>query len=210
MSHSTPRPPLSPIKDFKIQDGVPSENMDSAYLLFWKTFARKLKIPLGSQEKAMDFLRRSISSRSIVSATSRSGQLLGVATYKGYNPNALNEELKHLFATYGKIGGILRGILLSQLDHQPKAGQMMVESICVDESARSQGVGRSLLGYIKEQALRQGVEMVILDVIKKNERAHRLYARLGYRDLKRHSVGILAPIFGFKDSIRMGLRLQPQ
>lgn len=210
MSHSTPRPPLSPMKDFIIQAGIPPENMDSAYLLFWKTFARKLKIPLGSQEKAIDFLRRSISSRSIVSATSLKGELLGIAIYKGYNPNSLNQDLKHLFATYGKIGGVLRGVLLSRLDHQPKTGQIMVESICVDQAARSQGVGRSLLGYIKEQALRQGMEMVILDVIKKNERAHRLYASLGYCDLKQHSVGILAPIFGFRDSIRMGLRLQPQ
>lgn len=207
MSHSRLSSPAITIENFTLQDGVPPKNIHSALELFWKAFGRKLKIPLGSPEKGMEFLHESMSDRSIVSAIDRNGELLGIATYKSYNPNSLPRDLKHLFATYGKISGLLRGLLLSQLDHQPEAGEMMIESICVDEKARNHGVGRALLGYVKEQAIKQGMKSVILDVIKKNESAHRLYSRLGYHDVRQHSVGFLSPIFGFKESIRMSLSL---
>lgn len=206
MSSSAPSP-LAKIENFTLQDGVPPDNIPSALQLFWQAFERKLKIPLGPPEKGQEFLRHSMGDRSIVSAIRKDGKLLGVATYKSYRPNSLTQDLKHLFATYGKVSGLFRGLLLSQLDQQPATDEMMVESICVDEKARSHGIGHALLGYIKEQATRQGMKRITLDVITKNERAHRLYSRLGYRDIRHHSVGLLSPIFGFKESIRMGLSL---
>ena len=69
---------------------------------------------------------------------------------------------------------------------QHSGGRLMVEhttlyidDICVDETARGQGVGRALYGFILDYAREQGCYNVTLNVWSCNPGAMRFYEKLG-------------------------------
>lgn len=56
-----------------------------------------------------------------------------------------------------------------------------VEAFVVDESVRGQGYGRQLLLFIEEEALKDGVERVLLKSYAANHKARQFYERYGFR-----------------------------
>ncbi len=58
--------------------------------------------------------------------------------------------------------------------------------IVVDASARRQGLGYTLVGSLMSWGRRGGARRAYLQVVAENERAQRLYARLGFRDHHRY------------------------
>jgi GNAT superfamily N-acetyltransferase len=56
-----------------------------------------------------------------------------------------------------------------------------VESVHVDSTVRSRGVGKLMLEFARAEAERRGAYRIQLTSNVKRERAHRFYERLGYR-----------------------------
>jgi GNAT superfamily N-acetyltransferase len=61
---------------------------------------------------------------------------------------------------------------------------LYVESISVSATARGRGVGSALLARAHQLAIDSRLRCVELEVVDTNPRAHALYARLGYADVK--------------------------
>jgi GNAT superfamily N-acetyltransferase len=80
----------------------------------------------------------------------------------------------------GKVVGTFQLTFIRQLTYD---GCLVaqVESVFVDESARSFGVGTRMLEYARAEAERRGAIRLQLTSNIKRERAHRFYERLGYR-----------------------------
>ena len=61
-------------------------------------------------------------------------------------------------------------------------GYVYLDDFSVTEKCRGQGVGTKLIGLAEAYCMDTSIPAVVLHVEKTNEKAHRLYKRLGYRD----------------------------
>ncbi len=79
--------------------------------------------------------------------------------------------------------------------------------MAVHPRARSQGVGGALLRFADGEARRRGRRTLSLYCISANTRAHALYERHGYRDVRREDLWWCAWALGFRftDQMRKGL-----
>ncbi len=63
---------------------------------------------------------------------------------------------------------------------------MDVDNVVVDETQRSQGIGKKMMDWLYAKAQELGCKMVVLDTYVTYEGAHRFYFREGYRILGFH------------------------
>jgi ribosomal protein S18 acetylase RimI-like enzyme len=55
-----------------------------------------------------------------------------------------------------------------------------MDNVVVADTHRSKGIGKILTDYIQDLAVREGVEMLMLDAYRENEKAHAFYERQGF------------------------------
>jgi GNAT superfamily N-acetyltransferase len=83
-----------------------------------------------------------------------------------------------------EMGGVVVGTFQLTFIRQLSYGGCLVaqvESVHVHSSARSHGVGRTMMEFARAEAVRRGAYRVQLTSNLKRERAHSFYERLGYR-----------------------------
>lgn len=79
------------------------------------------------------------------------------------------------------------GYVFTQLQEQPFSTNMVqfkslfIDDLCVDSAARSQGVGRALLDFVKEEGKRLGCYEITLNVWAGNDSAIRFYEKNGLK-----------------------------
>lgn len=76
----------------------------------------------------------------------------------------------------GSIVGMLSLIVM----RIPTGNKAWIEDVVVDQSARGQGVGKSLMNHALQQAKKQGVKSIDLTSRPSRESANKLYQNLGY------------------------------
>src|SRR5690606_2825234 len=64
-----------------------------------------------------------------------------------------------------------------------KPGELEFRMLATDPEAKGRGVGQTLVDGVLEQARERGLKRVVLSVADHNDRAIRLYQRLGFRRL---------------------------
>jgi len=87
------------------------------------------------------------------------------------------------------------------------ADELYLETMAVHPRARCRGVGGALLRFADDEAGRRGRRFVSLYCISANTRAHALYERWGYRDVRREDLWWCAWALGFRFTDRMRKRL---
>ena len=107
-------------------------------------------------------------------AVDKTGRLIGICvTYDG----ALLHELRRAFVDGAKEAF---GRDFSDMPDETTAGELYIDSLCVDKAFRGRGIATLLL----EAAVKKGKDMGLptgLLVDKGNPRAERLYIRAGFR-----------------------------
>ncbi len=191
-----------------IRAGIPPDQRDKAADLYWQAFSAKLGLLMGPEEKAHDFLSGVLNPDFAIGAVNVRGELVGLAGFKTTKGAMVGGGLADLQKTYGWIGGLWRGLLLSFLERPLTDGVLLMDGICVDAKARGQGVGTRLLAEIKAEAKRRGNQTVRLDVIDTNPRAKALYCREGFVASGRQHIGPLRHLFGFRSSCQMNYTLE--
>lgn len=98
----------------------------------------------------------------------------------------LNDNQKPVYVAVDENDEVL-GYAFTQLQEQPFSTNMVqfkslfVDDLCVDSSARSQGVGRALLDFVKEEGKRLGCYEITLNVWAGNDSAIRFYEKNGLK-----------------------------
>ena len=98
----------------------------------------------------------------------------------------LNDNQKPVYVAVDENDEVL-GYAFTQLQEQPFSTNMVqfkslfVDDLCVDSSARSQGVGRALLDFVKEEGKRLGCYEITLNVWEGNDSAIRFYEKNGLK-----------------------------
>ena len=186
-----------------IEHGLRPEHRDAAVDLFWDAFKGKLAPVMRPEARALSFLRGAVDPAHAISAVSPGGDLLGIVGFKSLKGGFVGGGTRQLCATYGYVGGVWRGLVLSALDRPLETGSLQMDGLFVSPPARGQGVGTALLGAIKHKARELGATNVRLDVIDINTRARALYERQGFVARETSDAGLFGLLFGFRSSTRM-------
>jgi ribosomal protein S18 acetylase RimI-like enzyme len=170
--------------DVALRDGLDEHDRDAAADLLWDAFADKLGTALGDAARGRRFLSQTLDADMCLSAhDATTGDLLGVLVWGRADHAGPGGEVAALWRTYG-LSSVWRLALLATLESTPSKGALYVESISVSATARGRGVGSALLARAHQLAIDSRLRCVELEVVDTNPRAHALYARLGYADVK--------------------------
>ena len=135
-------------------------------------------------------------------------RLVGIAGFHAADRSLTGElGLRDLFGRLGVLAGIRAAAVLSLYDRKPRAGQLLMDGIAVDASARGRGVGTRLLEAVREHGRALGCDSIRLDVIDTNPAARRLYERVGFVATRTERFEFLRRWLGFGASTEMVLRL---
>ena len=185
---------------------LPEAFRADAAALYLAAFGGKIGPVLGRGDRARTFLADCINPAQALAAASRDGaQLLGVAGMRDQSGAFMGGGMEELSRHYGTVGGLIRGLTLSVLEREAAPGILQMDGICVAESARGRGVGTALLRAMAAEARSRGAHELRLEVIDTNPRAQALYARTGFREVKRTGIGPLRHLFGFRSAVTMAL-----
>jgi GNAT superfamily N-acetyltransferase len=94
-------------------------------------------------------------------------------------------KMERVFAGGGRMcvaveGAKVAGVAVYRVYENTWAGrQLYVDDLVTDEPARSQGVGRTLLGYLERKARSLGLANLCLDSGTHRQQAHKFYFREG-------------------------------
>lgn len=98
----------------------------------------------------------------------------------------LNDNQKPVYVAVDENDEVL-GYAFTQLQEQPFSTNMVqfkslfIDDLCVDSSARSQGVGKALLDFVKQEAKRLGCYELTLNVWAGNDSAICFYEKNGLK-----------------------------
>ena len=190
-----------------VQVGIPNPLRPAAARLSWQAFGGKLGMVLGPEPRALTFLERVIRTDHVVAALGPDGALLGIAGFKTPQGSFATGHSDDLAAVYGTFGALWRKLLLGWLSDDVDNQRFLLDGLCVDAPARSQGLGSALMEAICAEAWTRGYDEVRLDVIDTNWRAIALYKRLGFEPRGRQNIGLLRHVFGFSTATTMVRRL---
>jgi ribosomal protein S18 acetylase RimI-like enzyme len=87
------------------------------------------------------------------------------------------------------------------------ADELYLETMAVHPRARDKGLGGELLRFADAEARRRGRRSVSLYCIRENARAHALYRRAGFEDVRREDLWWCAWVLGFRFTDQMRKRL---
>lgn len=98
----------------------------------------------------------------------------------------IKDDQKPIYVAVNDEDEVL-GYVFTQLQEQPFSTNMVqfksifIDDLCVDSAARSHGVGRALLDFVKEEGKRLGCYEITLNVWAGNDSAIRFYEKNGLK-----------------------------
>lgn len=98
----------------------------------------------------------------------------------------IKDDQKPIYVAVNDEDEVL-GYVFTQLQEQPFSTNMVqfksifIDDLCVDSAARSQGVGRALLDFVKEEGKRLGCYEITLNMWAGNNSAIRFYEKNGLK-----------------------------
>lgn len=119
------------------------------------------------------------------------GEVAGVVMWHAQaNQRRLNLELTlqmlRLRGIQHRMRAMRRGRQVRSVMPPIEAGEGYVSCLATHASRRGEGIGTALLNEAARLALARGCETLVLDVSSENDRARRLYERLGFRVTAEH------------------------
>jgi ribosomal protein S18 acetylase RimI-like enzyme len=190
------------VEDPSIRQGIPSELIDEAARLLMEAFAMKVEHELRPRmpDQALRLIAGSMDPSLGWVALDRENGVVGVIGVGMRGRRFSHMDYRGLAREFGHPGAIPRWALAAceELLARPKKRQWRVEVLGVDEATRGRGVGTALLATVIEAAREAGMHTVGLEVVDVNERALRLYQRIGFRQVFSLPTGWLTARGGYR------------
>lgn len=107
-------------------------------------------------------------------------------TDEPYPKEKFLEDIRTRMVYVAKIDGIVAGYVVLAVMQKGGAGTVQrkllrLESICVEESIRGHGIGRTMVEEVRALAKAFGCSQIILGVHPENDRAVDFYQKCGFR-----------------------------
>jgi len=135
------------------------------------------------------------------------GRLVGICGLHFDGRHFVALRARSMLRAFGLVDGLRRILIGGLLDHQPRAGELVIDGIAVLPAARGRGIGALLLGELERFARAEGLRALSLDVAADNERASELYRRCGFVERRSSSSWLVRRAFGITEIRSMSKRL---
>jgi len=181
---------------------------DDAAALYDDAFGPKFAVAAPDAAKRLSLLSSSLN-LSFAFAAIAEDRLVGLAGYKTNAGSftdgiALGTLTKHL----GGLRGIWAACVFSLYERSLKSGELLMDGIVADASARGNGIGTMLLESLVSFARESGYDSVRLDVIDTNPDARRMYERNAFIATSTENFGYLRWFLGFGSSTTLVRKTQ--
>lgn len=190
------------MNSLRIVRGVPTGQRTRAAELYWEAFAGKLSPALGDAARGVPLLAGQLEADRFLCAVV-GDRVVGVLGFHSGGTSGFEITHRALAARYSPWSAWLRLLLLAPLDRSPRAGELLLDGVCVDAAARGRGVGTLLLDEAAVLARETGARAIRLSVVDTNPRARALYERLGYRAERTEHLGALGRLYGIAEATAM-------
>lgn len=191
-------------ESFEYRIGLPEQYRLRAAELYEGAFRQKFLPVIKSTEKTVEILVDSIIPEYAVAAIENE-RLIGIAGFHGRGGyftggGSSNGIIRRLGLMRGLWTILILGIIY---ERKPAPGELLMDGIAVDESYRGRGIGTGIMNRLFKYGLDEGYGTVRLDVIDINDRARRLYEKVGFKAVKTDYHPYLKEFIGFSSSTIM-------
>jgi len=181
------------------QIGIPSEHKEEAIRLYAGAFASKFVKLLGSEAKIIDLFMEGINTDRAISALSENNELLGLSGFHLDGKALVDLNFKDFVKHYGLIKGSIKMVLIAVIFDRDADGeeQLLMDGIVVKEGNRGMGIGKQLFQRLEKYARENNLLSIKLDVIDENQKAKKLYEKIGFEQTDYQKVpGIIKNLIG--------------
>jgi ribosomal protein S18 acetylase RimI-like enzyme len=131
--------------------------------------------------------------------------IAGFATRRGALTSGI--DLALLRTRLGTPAAIRALAVLALFHRGRQEGELLMDGLAVSPMARGGGIGTRLLERLTQFAATEGFRTIRLDVIDTNERARRLYERLGFVPTRTSQFAYLRWLVGFSAATTLEYRV---
>lgn len=185
-----------------IQRGLPQQLRDQAAQLYYEAFRQKLAPIFGDEAAAKRILAADFDGRYALVALDGE-RLVGIAGVQHDGGHLAALKWASFRRHFGLLKGTWRYLLMALLSRTQRPGELLMDGIVVDATARGQGIGSLLLDAVIAYARERGDRAVRLDVVDTNPDAQRLYTRKGFVAADSKQYGWVTRWLGFTGSTTM-------
>lgn len=182
--------------DLSIAIGFSDAERSTVGALYWEAFGAKLRHAFPGDRVGQDVVTAAMRSDRMLVAR-RGSDLLGVCGFYREGHGAADVTWRGLRRRLGPLASAWALGVLAVLSRSESRGVLVLDGICVAETARDAGVGTRLLEAAVALGREAGDRAVQLSVIDSNPRARDLYERRGFVETGRGSLGPLRHLYGF-------------
>lgn len=194
---------------FTIREGRPE---DSAAVgeIFALTFPDKFGPPLGGSVAHQAEIIAELPPGGPWWVAEMGGRVAGVVTLHLGDQDGAEVSAWRILRRHCSVWRSLWALVMLQMITTTTADEhtAYVDMLGVHPDFQGKGIGEALLRHAVEAARQYGKDEVALHCLKKNERAHRVYVRVGFKQKRVQHAPWLIPFFGFGEWVYMVMPLK--
>ncbi len=192
--------------DLEITFGVPKNQKVRVAKIIYEAFENKFENIFGPKKQSIPLISKHLRNNRIVVAI-REGIVVGVGGLEFKGKRFFDVSFWQLLREL-KFG-IFRVMFLGWIFYNKvEEKELLVDALAVARNIRGKGIGSKLINFIIDFARSRGYEQVKLFVIDANEKAKKLYERIGFKKVKAHRIPLpWNRIFGFNRTSEMTYRI---
>ena len=175
--------------------------LEIIYIAFEKKIT-VLELRPKSKEQGLRILKECAHFKQGLYAFSHSTVVGGVGM-NFHNQQFYRYTWKVLKQEFGVWGAFWRYVIHTLAREKVKENEVYIGAIAVSDAVRSQGIGTLLINAVETFAREREFEFLVLEVVNTNHRAHALYKRLGFIDIKKRKTGRITKRAGFTSVFKM-------
>lgn len=192
--------------NIEIADSINKNQRIRAIEIIYDAFEQKIRVLIKSKEKALAIYNKSLKNDQVFYAL-LDGNVVGLIGLQHKNKTFLEFKYRDLRKYFNPLQSYFIYRIYKLTSPKIKDDVLRIDSIAVDKSFRSLGIGTQLINKVFEFAKNKGFKEVILEVINTNPKAKTLYERIGFKEKKIVRYYFLTRPAGFSSEYIMSYKL---
>ncbi len=165
--------------------------------IYFQAFGRKIAALIKPEYKAREIIIKSMNYDMALYALDDNKNLLGFLGFQTNYKEFIRYRYINFREHFNPVSSFLKWNILKLSIPGLQKTEIRIDSVAVDDSSRSKGVGTALIEHFFNFAKTNNFKKIYLEVVDTNPEAKRLYRRLGFNIKKRVNFYFFARRAGF-------------
>lgn len=192
--------------NIEIADSINKNQRIRAIEILYYAFEQKIRALIKSKDKALAIYNKSLKNDQVFYAL-LDGNVVGLIGLQYKNRTFLEFKYRDLRKYFNPLQSYFIYKIYKLTSPKIKDDVLRIDSVAVDTSCRSLGIGTQLINKVFEFAKNKGFKEVVLEVINTNPKAKELYERIGFKEEKIVRYYFLTRSAGFSSEYIMSYKL---